>query len=397
MSSSFQTAGEVMEHLREQIVQFHRGGDGSMKEAQTQKPGTRMDLSKLEQECRSHHVLWEVSAERPITSHRKFVGVWIVLGKRAMRKWLRWYVGGAFELQSAFNGSVTRSIHEVRNLLAEIIAYLHSLKAAESRIRRLEQELSALRMELSPPQPQDAQTSSPPAAGHRKPDPDPVEFDYLRFENQFRGSVEEIKHRQKEYIPYFRNRSNVLDIGCGRGEFLELMRDHGIEARGIDINEDMIQYCQSRGLAVAHAAAAEYLHSVEDHSLGGIFISHVVEHLDYKEMIGLIQLAYHKLQHGSVILIETPNPGNLALYHNAFYIDPTHTKPVHPLLVHFLLESVGFYNIKLNYSGAVDEERKLSKLRLASDPEMERQMNKIIEKLNETIYGYQDYAIVAWK
>jgi O-antigen chain-terminating methyltransferase len=182
-----------------------------------------------------------------------------------------------------------------------------------------------------------------------------VPFDYGKFAERFRGPEEHVKAGQRIYLPYFEGCRNVLDIGCGRGEFLEMMRDAAIPARGIDLGAESVAACRLKGLDAEIADAFPYLESLEEGDLDGIFCSQVVEHLPPDRLPELIRLCAQRLARGGVIAIETPNPECLAIFATHFYLDPTHTRPVpHPLLG-FYLEEFGVGQLELRrLSPAVD-------------------------------------------
>ncbi len=142
---------------------------------------------------------------------------------------------------------------------------------------------------------------------------------YFLFENRFRGSREDIKQRQLSSLHFFEGCGCVLDIGCGRGEFLETLRENGIGAKGIDIDSDMVEYCRSFELNVERADAISYLEKQDDNSLDGIFMDQLVEHLDPGYLIRLLALCQRKLKHNSYLVIETVNPLSFVSFVN-FYL-----------------------------------------------------------------------------
>ena len=226
-------------------------------------------------------------------------------------------------------------------------------------------------------------------------------LNYFVFEDQFRGSREEIKERQRAFVRYFEGCSNVLDIGCGRGEFLELMRDAGIGARGVDLDETMVEFCRSRGLAVELNDAVSYLEQLEDESLDGVFIDQVVEHLEPAYLVRLLELCYRKLKFGYHIVAETVNPLSFASFAN-FYIDMTHVRPVHPETLKFLFGAAGFREIETQFSAPIPDEARLRRLPVNEGiGEAERlhveAYNRNVDLLNGTLYGAQDYAIIGKK
>jgi O-antigen chain-terminating methyltransferase len=230
-------------------------------------------------------------------------------------------------------------------------------------------------------------TLSQPSAGPHLTEPPPsgsgCGFDYGHFAERFRGSEDYVKTGQQFYLPYFQGKQNVLDIGCGRGEFLEMMHAAGISAHGIDLSDESIALCRRRGLDARQADLFEYLAQLPECSLDGIFCAQVVEHLPPERLPEMIRLAAGRLARNGVIAIETPNPECLAIFSTHFYLDPTHTRPVpHPLLA-FYLEEFGMGNIEVRrLSPAVDSMTSLASLPV---------------DFRENFFGSLDYAILGKK
>jgi O-antigen chain-terminating methyltransferase len=218
------------------------------------------------------------------------------------------------------------------------------------------------------------QTQSPPA---------PLAFDYGRFAERFRGSEEYVQKGQQFYLPYFKDRHAVLDIGCGRGEFLALMRDEGVAARGIDLSQESVDLCRHKGLHAETADLFAYLAALPEASLDGIFSSQVVEHLPPERLPEMIRLAASRLERGGVLAIETPNPECLAIFASHFYLDPTHTRPVPHGLMVFYMEECGLGGIQVHKLSPAIE----SMPALASLP----------ADFREAFFGGLDYAIIAKK
>jgi SAM-dependent methyltransferase len=203
-------------------------------------------------------------------------------------------------------------------------------------------------------------------------------FDYLGFEERFRGSEEAIKERQRPYVDYFKRAGTVLDIGCGRGEFLELLREAGVD--------------------IVEANAFTYLESLPDDSLQGIFSSQMIEHLDSGQIVDLVRLSHHKLHPSGVLILETPNPRCLTVFAESFYLDLSHIRLVHPEAAKFLLESTGFQHVELKFSAPVEHSRRIPPLPPQALPEGALDdFNRGVERLNDLLYGFQDYAVIGVK
>ena len=217
------------------------------------------------------------------------------------------------------------------------------------------------------------------------------EIDYWDFEAYFRGETSEIKQRQSIYLPYFENCKKVFDVGCGRGEFLELLNENGIGARGCDLFDEFVIYCQQRGLDVIHGDALESLSNVE--SVDGVFAGQIVEHLTLSQIIRLCKIAYNKLEKNGYLIMETPNPMSLSIFTNAFYIDPSHQKPVHPLLLKYLAEKAGFSQVEILFTDVSKEGIEIPKL----SGEENQDFNKAMEIVQNRLFGSQDYSVIARK
>ena len=225
--------------------------------------------------------------------------------------------------------------------------------------------------------------AAPAAASPQPPALAQPEFDYARFAERFRGSEDYVKKGQQFYMPYFTGRREVLDIGCGRGELLELMREAGVPARGIDLSRESVELCRQKGLEADVADLFVYLADLPESSLDGVLSAQVVEHLPPDRLPEMIRLAASRLQRDGILAIETPNPECLAIFASHFYLDPTHTRPVPHALLAFYMEEYGLGGIEVHKLSPAIE----SMPALAALP----------EDFREAFFGGLDYAIVGRK
>ena len=176
---------------------------------------------------------------------------------------------------------------------------------------------------------------------------------YRAFEDRFRGARETIKKRVEVYLPFVlpllkvHDKQNALDLGCGRGEWLELLQENGFEALGVDLDQGMLQACHERGLPVTQAEAVSYLKTMDDESCSIISGFHIAEHIPFEALGELVAEALRVLRPGGLLILETPNPENLVVGTSGFYMDPTHRQPLPPQLLCFLPEYYGFENTKI--------------------------------------------------
>jgi SAM-dependent methyltransferase len=244
-----------------------------------------------------------------------------------------------------------------------------------------------------------------PGSRPRDPTPSASQFDdldshkYVGFEDQFRGSPDEIRRRVQDYLPIFEQASDVLDVGCGRGEFLELLRDGGVRARGIDVNPAMVEVCRGKGLDVETADALAYLQALPDSSLGGLFAAQVVEHLEPRYLTRLLDAAFDKLRPGAPIVLETINPACWFAFFESYIRDLTHVRPVHPDTLKFLLIATGFQRVEIAYRAPYPEGDKLQTLAHGSGAptsfdDMIETLNANVEKINRLLFTYLDYAAI---
>ena len=273
----------------------------------------------------------------------------------------------------AFAGALDRQGIEIQQRLWDDLKKIREEfeRLIHTELRVVRQRASALAPVPSAPLPEAA------AAAAAAP------FDYAKFSDRFRGTEEYVKQTQRFYVPYFTGCRSVLDIGCGRGEFLELLDAAGVPAKGIEQSEEMVALCRGRGWDAEQADLFHYLAGLAEGSLGGIFCAQVVEHLPPERLPEMIRLAAAALERGGVLAIETPNPECLAIFATHFYLDPTHQRPVpHPLLA-FYMEEYGLGSIEVHKRSPA----------LESIPAL----RSLPEDFREQFFGGLDYAILGRK
>jgi O-antigen chain-terminating methyltransferase len=287
----------------------------------------------------------------------------------------------------------------LRSELSSARARIDEVQTAESSAR--ETKIGQLRTSISRQERQlalffeAASKGTPAVAGAERLEPLTAEAShlwdptYLQLEDDFRGSREEIKGRIAVYVPKFRAAgagtaaAPILDLGCGRGELLEVLQADGLTASGVDTNRAAVEECRERGLRVELRDAFEALGKVPDGSLGGLAAVHLVEHLPFSLLLKLIDEALRVLRPGGIAVFESPNPMNVLVGSANFYIDPTHRNPVHPLTLRHLLEARGMVGIETMMLHPVPPEKRVPD----ADSELAR-------RFNEYFYGPQDYAVV---
>lgn len=213
---------------------------------------------------------------------------------------------------------------------------------------------------------------------------------YLSFEDQFRGRPAEIKERLKVYLPLVEEAraaagpQPVLDIGCGRGEWLELLRESNVPATGVEQNRVLVAEGQARGLSMIEADLMAYLRELPDQSLTALTGFHIIEHLPLEILLRLLDETVRVVSHGGLVIFETPNPENVLVGSCNFYFDPTHRNPLPAPVMKFLLESRGLTRVQIIRLNPSDAEP------IAGDTDL-------VKRFNQYFYGPMDYAVVGWK
>ena len=354
-------------------------------------------------------------------------------------------VGPALEQQQRFNGAVadhlnrnvaahleaaeslTTLIGTVRNELQALVRfesllvqYLQtitvyvdskdrSLGGAEirQRLALTEQRLLALKrdVEKTAAQPRDAggRSTNPNADNVPAAAPFSGSIDsltYVAFEDQFRGTTSEIRSRVEDYVPVFAGASNVVDVGCGRGELLDALRDSGVSVRGVDISPAMVEICRGRGFDVELGDALGYVAKQPDSSVGGLIAVQVVEHFTPAYLTKFLEAAYHALKPGAPIVLETINPNCWMAFFETYIRDLTHQQPLHPETLRLLVQANGFSNVDVQFRSPVSEDDRLARVELPPEffspgvaPVVDA-INDHANKLNRRLFSSMDYVVI---
>jgi SAM-dependent methyltransferase len=213
------------------------------------------------------------------------------------------------------------------------------------------------------------------------------------FTAHFRGVTDDMQDRYRDLAELFVGCDPVLDIGFGRGEFLELLRDLDVEAFGIEYEPALVEMARERGLHADVGRAVEFMSQLDDDALGGLVMIQVIEHLSPQHVLDIVKLAGDKVRRGGRVVIETVNPTSLYTYAHAFWVDPDHVRPVHPTFLGFLFAEAGFASVERVDRSPVPADESLELL--PGDDELAKRVNANFERINALLFGPQDYAIVA--
>lgn len=412
------SVNDIMRHIRKEIRKKQEEGiypeDKRLPDSAAMAEEARRRMDELMGILNAE---WNPERYTKITSHRPYTGKFIVLSKKLIRFFTKPLSRVMLQGQKEFNQHLVQLINYLIPFFKDLsaryedlgIKYLEMikghnrlheghLKILESfniQQRKLEEIISGIkRVQEAGLKTDDSRLQTQEITLDDK--------SYLLFEDRFRGSRDELKERQRIYIDHFKGSEKVLDIGCGRGEFLEILKEEGIDSYGIDTNEPMVSLCKDRGLNVIKGDGVDHLRSLEDNSLGGIFAAQVVEHLEGGDLIEMIRLSYQKLRTGATFIAETINPLCLTIFSGPFYLDLTHIRPIHPQALLFLMEMTGFRDVEIKFTSPYPEEMKLQQvdffhsLRRFEDAFLNI-VNNNINRLNELLYGYQEYAVIGKK
>ncbi|HTO87876.1 MAG TPA: methyltransferase domain-containing protein [Thermoanaerobaculia bacterium] len=321
-------------------------------------------------------------------------GTRAALPKRFLQRLLRVYTAG----QVAFNGAVlrllgalearaaetserTQEMSQALTALGKALAALGGrLADVERLIQRLGAETGNLTVKIDRISPATNEQMFAPGA-------------HAAFESQFRGSREEILERQKPYVSYLRKAAQAigpgarfLDLGCGRGELLELARGAGLAAAGVDSDPALVEACRALGLDARSGDLFDALWAEPEEALAGVTAIQVVEHLPWAGVRTLVDLAYQRIRRGGCLILETINPSS-AYAMRTFYVDPTHRQPVPSEMSHFLLAQAGFRDIETRLLNPVDDPKLLAAI----------ERDERLRAVADLLFGYRDYAVLGWK
>ena len=223
---------------------------------------------------------------------------------------------------------------------------------------------------------------------------------YSALEDRFRGSRQVIKERQSLYLPLvdalsLRVRKKVLDVGCGRSEWLELLEERGIESEGLDMNEEFVTQARQAGLDVSKADVMEHLRQQPDQSYGLVSAFHVVEHLGFENLLLFLREAHRVIDDDGALLLETPNPANLLVGACTFYLDPTHERPLPSALLGFAAEFAGFARVVVLPVNRAFLQNNLEFV--PNELPGADVINKVVSSIDQNFMQAPDYAVIAFK
>lgn len=262
--------------------------------------------------------------------------------------------------------------------------------------QRVEAEIHRVRPQILAQEQRIALLLREPRSGSAEPariDTHDLDAWYAALEDEFRGSRDEIRKRLSVYLPTLEEAAigsesmPILDVGCGRGEWLELLKERHLHASGIDTNRVLLAICQERGVQAVEADAISYLNALPDESLGAVTAFHLIEHLPLARLLDLLDATVRVLKPGGAAIFETPNPNSVMVAARYFYLDPTHRHPIPPLLGKFLAESRGLCRVEILELNPWPPEHHLD-TQTGGD---------VAGRFNDCFYGPQDYAIIGWK
>jgi O-antigen chain-terminating methyltransferase len=227
------------------------------------------------------------------------------------------------------------------------------------------------------------------------------EQSYLSLEEKYRGAEADIAGRVSAYLPHLEGKGEILDLGCGRGEALEVFAANGLTVRGVDSSSEMVARCREKGLRADEGDLFPYLAGLEEAGLGAVVSFHVIEHLPAETLPMLCRLAWRALAPGGVLILETPSPLSMVMSARNFWIDPTHLRPVHPAHLEVTYREAGFEPVHRVDLHPFAEEDRLPEIDLESLPAEQRaladQVNRLRDLLDDLLFGHRDFAMIGIK
>jgi SAM-dependent methyltransferase len=310
---------------------------------------------------------------------------------------------------TAFVDTKDREIHaRLAQRLDELAPAIAAAAELRTKVTVLERTVDLVSRTLASP----GLTSAPSTALQSTQAPARGSLDdltYVGFEDEFRGSEEGIQTRLREYVPLFSGATDVVDIGCGRGEFLAALADAGVIGRGVDVNSEMVAVARARSVDAHEGDALTFLTGLPDESVGGLMSAQVVEHFEPAYLLRLLSVARRKLRTGAPIVIETINPACWLAFFSSYIRDLTHVRPIHPETLQYLLRANGFERVSLRYSAPVPDHVKMKPIELtvevagSADPsaralvEAARVVNANATILNNLLFTHLDYAAIGYR
>jgi SAM-dependent methyltransferase len=286
-------------------------------------------------------------------SRRPLVGPLVTFARRTVMGLVRWWLAAVQERQERIERLVFRALIDLRE---------RPNPGFDERLRKLESDWSRYRRDLVA-----------------------SDLHSVYFQARFGGDEPVIRAQSERFLDRFRGRHRVLDLGSGRGTFLELMRDNGIGAYGVDLDERMIAEARSRGLEVFAGDALAHLRALDDKAVDGLYARHLAEHILPGELVALLRECRRVLAPGSPVVFVTPDPSTLTVGAHTFWIDPGHVRPIPPDLFRFYLEVEGYEDVEIA-TFEPSEERRL-------DENVDGAMRENVRYLNEILFGDRDYAV----
>lgn len=362
--------------------------------------------------------LWGNDVAFPIHRGGGIVSRLVALGKKLLRPLALFPVKDLWDRQRVFNAILIETLEKYREEHAAIRAthqhYLERLDAIDARttvglqdvmlhndalFSRVDQKLDRYRREAR----ELWHRLGALVTAAESPEPGALkkaveEQQYLNLEERFRGSEAEIAERISAYSPFLEGKGSLLDLGCGRGEALELFARQGLAVHGIDSSKEMVARCHEKGLSAQEGDLFGSLAAIADGSYDAVVSFHVIEHLPPSSLPLLVRSAWRILKPGGVLILETPSPLSVVMSARNFWADPTHLRPVHPWSLEVVFREAGFEPVtRLDLHPFPQEERlpEIDLQKLPADQQaLADQINRMRDLLDDLLFGNRDFALV---